>query len=162
MKVVTKVLPGTSNYANEQKFERYARILGPLGRMAAGIGIPPGTSARMAKIRGSITPSIGKPGISAGLPGRRDCSIVLAPEAFEPSFLSKDSYEWSTEYVRKLWDRTRGWTPLQSMLYVDTKTWLPDDLLVKADKMTMANFTGGCGCLYWTHGASRICSVASR
>ena len=28
--------------------------------------------------------------------------------------------------------------PLDSMLYVDTKTWLPDDLLVKADKMTMA------------------------
>ncbi|MEY3289442.1 MAG: hypothetical protein RLZZ419_1684 [Pseudomonadota bacterium] len=27
---------------------------------------------------------------------------------------------------------------LNSMLYVDTKTWLPDDLLVKADKMTMA------------------------
>jgi len=25
------------------------------------------------------------------------------------------------------------------MLYVDTKTWLPDDLLVKADKMTMAS-----------------------
>jgi asparagine synthase (glutamine-hydrolysing) len=24
------------------------------------------------------------------------------------------------------------------MLYVDTKSWLPDDLLVKADKMTMA------------------------
>jgi asparagine synthase (glutamine-hydrolysing) len=29
--------------------------------------------------------------------------------------------------------------PLNKMLYVDTKTWLPDDLLVKADKMTMAN-----------------------
>jgi asparagine synthase (glutamine-hydrolysing) len=29
--------------------------------------------------------------------------------------------------------------PLSKMLYVDTKTWLPDDLLVKADKMTMAN-----------------------
>src|SRR6202158_5686989 len=29
--------------------------------------------------------------------------------------------------------------PLGKMLYVDTKTWLPDDLLVKADKMTMAN-----------------------
>jgi asparagine synthase (glutamine-hydrolysing) len=28
---------------------------------------------------------------------------------------------------------------LSKMLYVDTKTWLPDDLLVKADKMTMAN-----------------------
>jgi asparagine synthase (glutamine-hydrolysing) len=28
--------------------------------------------------------------------------------------------------------------PVSRMLYVDTKTWLPEDLLVKADKMTMA------------------------
>jgi asparagine synthase (glutamine-hydrolysing) len=28
---------------------------------------------------------------------------------------------------------------LNKMLYVDTKSWLPDDLLLKADKMTMAN-----------------------
>ena len=28
---------------------------------------------------------------------------------------------------------------LNRMLYVDTKTWLPDDLLIKADKITMAN-----------------------
>lgn len=32
-----------------------------------------------------------------------------------------------------------GAPPLERMLYVDLKTWLPDDLLVKADKMTMAN-----------------------
>ena len=30
-------------------------------------------------------------------------------------------------------------SPLNRMLYVDTKVWLPDDLLLKADKMTMAN-----------------------
>ena len=28
---------------------------------------------------------------------------------------------------------------LDQMLYADTKTWLPDDLLIKADKMTMAS-----------------------
>jgi asparagine synthase (glutamine-hydrolysing) len=28
---------------------------------------------------------------------------------------------------------------VNKMLYVDTKTWLPDDLLLKADKITMAN-----------------------
>jgi asparagine synthase (glutamine-hydrolysing) len=28
---------------------------------------------------------------------------------------------------------------LEQMLYIDTKTWLPDDLLVKADKISMAN-----------------------
>jgi asparagine synthase (glutamine-hydrolysing) len=32
-----------------------------------------------------------------------------------------------------------GCSHLDRMLYVDTKTWLPDDLLIKADKITMAN-----------------------
>ena len=36
------------------------------------------------------------------------------------------------------YERTRGLPPLQRMLYYDQKVWLPDDLLVKADKMTMA------------------------
>jgi asparagine synthase (glutamine-hydrolysing) len=30
-------------------------------------------------------------------------------------------------------------SPLNRMLYADSKVWLPDDLLLKADKMTMAN-----------------------
>jgi asparagine synthase (glutamine-hydrolysing) len=33
----------------------------------------------------------------------------------------------------------RGTSPLNRMLHVDTKVWLPDDILVKADRMTMAN-----------------------
>lgn len=33
----------------------------------------------------------------------------------------------------------RDASPLNRMLHVDTKVWLPDDLLVKADRMTMAN-----------------------
>ena len=33
----------------------------------------------------------------------------------------------------------RNENTLDAMLYIDTKTWLPDDLLIKADKMTMAN-----------------------
>jgi asparagine synthase (glutamine-hydrolysing) len=32
-----------------------------------------------------------------------------------------------------------GASPLNRMLYADAKVWLPDDLLLKADKMTMAN-----------------------
>jgi asparagine synthase (glutamine-hydrolysing) len=42
------------------------------------------------------------------------------------------------EVTRKLFGNVRGQSILAQMLYVDTKTWLPDDLLVKADKMTMA------------------------
>jgi asparagine synthase (glutamine-hydrolysing) len=43
------------------------------------------------------------------------------------------------EVVRPLHEDTRRLDLVSRMLYVDTKTWLPDDLLVKADKMTMAN-----------------------
>jgi asparagine synthase (glutamine-hydrolysing) len=40
--------------------------------------------------------------------------------------------------TRQLFSRINHGSSLDAMLYVDTKTWLPDDLLVKADKMTMA------------------------
>jgi asparagine synthase (glutamine-hydrolysing) len=41
--------------------------------------------------------------------------------------------------LRRLQEHVRGLNTLDAMLYIDTKTWLPDDLLIKADKMTMAN-----------------------
>jgi asparagine synthase (glutamine-hydrolysing) len=42
------------------------------------------------------------------------------------------------EPTRQLFNRIGGLPVLHQMLYVDTRTWLPDDLLIKADKMTMA------------------------
>ena len=45
----------------------------------------------------------------------------------------------AAKFVRSLFGRVQGQAILNQMLYVDTKTWLPDDLLVKADKMTMAS-----------------------
>lgn len=41
--------------------------------------------------------------------------------------------------LRACYARTSGCDPLSRMLYLDLKTWLVDDLLIKADKMTMAN-----------------------
>ncbi|WP_442496789.1 asparagine synthase (glutamine-hydrolyzing) [Methylobacter sp. sgz302048] len=40
--------------------------------------------------------------------------------------------------TRSLFEQADSLPLLHQMLYVDTKSWLPDDLLVKADKMTMA------------------------
>lgn len=53
----------------------------------------------------------------------------------------KDSIDrdYTVEPVRRLFAAVKGESILDQMLYVDTKTWLPDDLLIKADKMTMAN-----------------------
>ena len=41
-------------------------------------------------------------------------------------------------FIEGLFSSSRDWDPLSRMLYFDTKTWLVDDLLIKADRMTMA------------------------
>ena len=42
-------------------------------------------------------------------------------------------------YISELAAAVQDQGLLNQMLYIDTKTWLPDDLLIKADKITMAN-----------------------
>jgi asparagine synthase (glutamine-hydrolysing) len=42
-------------------------------------------------------------------------------------------------FMNDLYCRSNDLGFLEKMLYIDSKTWLPDDLLIKADKMTMAN-----------------------
>jgi asparagine synthase (glutamine-hydrolysing) len=43
------------------------------------------------------------------------------------------------QLTRSFFDRVAGQHPLNQMLYFDTRVYLVDDLLVKADKMTMAS-----------------------
>lgn len=45
----------------------------------------------------------------------------------------------SDEIVRAAYERAAAFEPLDQMLYVYSKQWLADDLLLKADKMTMAH-----------------------
>ena len=58
---------------------------------------------------------------------------------YTPSFLAATRVGRSTQVVRDLFQNIAGRPLLDQMLYVDSKTWLPDDLLIKADKITMAN-----------------------
>ena len=48
--------------------------------------------------------------------------------------------EWThTDVTAPLYAESEGWDPVARMQYVDLFTWLRGDILVKADKMTMAN-----------------------
>jgi asparagine synthase (glutamine-hydrolysing) len=58
---------------------------------------------------------------------------------YSSAFAADVDKQASSHPATKLFRNGHGAGPLGKMLYVDTKTWLPDDLLVKADKMTMAN-----------------------
>lgn len=62
----------------------------------------------------------------------------IKPALYLPEFAARFAAAASTAPTRRLFERVGGLGRLDRMLYVDTKTWLPDDLLVKADKMTMA------------------------
>ena len=57
---------------------------------------------------------------------------------YQPSFASRLSDE-SDVFFENLFGILPKSSSLRKMSYVDIKSWLPDDLLVKADKMTMAN-----------------------
>jgi asparagine synthase (glutamine-hydrolysing) len=63
----------------------------------------------------------------------------MAKELYTPDFWEHLNKSFSLEAVKRYLRRTNGQGLVNQMLYVDTKTSLPDDLLLKADKMTMAN-----------------------
>ncbi len=58
---------------------------------------------------------------------------------YRPEYAGAIDHEYAVEPLHRLRSRVKGQSTLDQMLYVDSKTWLPDDLLLKADKMTMAN-----------------------
>jgi asparagine synthase (glutamine-hydrolysing) len=60
-------------------------------------------------------------------------------KVYSADFAQAIDREHTLEPVRRLQAHVLGQNTLDAMLYIDTKTWLPDDLLIKADKMTMAN-----------------------
>jgi asparagine synthase (glutamine-hydrolysing) len=58
---------------------------------------------------------------------------------YSSDFASQIEKSRSLEPVRQLHAGAKDYALVDRMLYIDSKSWLPDDLLIKADKMTMAN-----------------------
>lgn len=58
---------------------------------------------------------------------------------YGPLMKERNAFRPSDELVVDLYRKTLGFEFLDQLLYVYSKQWLPDDLLLKADKMTMAH-----------------------
>jgi asparagine synthase (glutamine-hydrolysing) len=58
---------------------------------------------------------------------------------YSSDFANLSDKAFATRPMRDIMSSSQGFGLINRMLYVDTKTSLPDDLLLKADKMTMAN-----------------------
>ena len=62
----------------------------------------------------------------------------LREKLIKPGFFSACNENFAEKVFSQYYGGVSTDLDLNRMLFVDTKTWLPDDLLVKADKMTMA------------------------
>ncbi|HVM61580.1 MAG TPA: asparagine synthase (glutamine-hydrolyzing) [Verrucomicrobiae bacterium] len=131
---------GYPNYPNMLKLDRIRSTLGPLAR-------PVGTMAARAGVW-LVNERAHRYGNALGRP-LADCyySRTSGPTAFfqqqaneffTPEFLNVSRSVAPAEEIARLLKPAENCGLLDQMLYIDTKTWLPDDLLVKADKMTMA------------------------
>jgi asparagine synthase (glutamine-hydrolysing) len=71
-----------------------------------------------------------------------DASYRGVAHAFDDDFVAAmfcDAAATVNELLAPYFQATRTMSALRRMLYLDCNVWLPDDLLVKADKMTMAH-----------------------
>ncbi len=69
----------------------------------------------------------------------RGVSVALDPELRRRLFGEERASADAEAEWQAIWAASAGRSPLSRLLHADLKTWLPDDLLVKADKMTMAS-----------------------
>jgi asparagine synthase (glutamine-hydrolysing) len=125
-----EALAGYGIYGRMLAIERARSVGGPL--------VPPAASGAMRFVRrGKVRKYLSmlrEPLETRYLGVGRAFSDLLLVEAFGPHALDdlRSRFE-------PLWRRTRGAPALARMLYNDTSVWLPDDLLIKADKMSMSS-----------------------
>jgi asparagine synthase (glutamine-hydrolysing) len=132
---------GYSNYRNILWFERLKRFPTPVRQLfTAGFSmlahfVWPGSSAKSTHfLRSRLEDSyFGRTSHPARFFNHQWHQFYSSD--FAQSVDKKFSSQPATKHLRN----GHRVEPLAKMLYVDTKTWLPDDLLIKADKMTMAN-----------------------
>jgi asparagine synthase (glutamine-hydrolysing) len=132
---------GYPNYRNLLWLERIKSVLGPLSS-SVGAGLATMNRALGMRQLAKYAPLLRQPF------GSYYYSRISSPNTFfnssamnlyAPEFAAHVNKQFSTAPATQYLANGAGTSTLNKMLYVDTKTALPDDLLLKADKMTMAN-----------------------
>jgi asparagine synthase (glutamine-hydrolysing) len=132
---------GYPNYPNQLALNTLRTLCGPLrfcvGKFAEGFGKL--IENRRLQEYGRLLPLELKDYYwsRAGSPFERDNGIggIKYTEEFRNIIQSCGN----NSLIERLFKRVENISLLNQMLYIDTKTWLPDYLLLKADKITMSN-----------------------
>jgi asparagine synthase (glutamine-hydrolysing) len=132
---------GYPNYPNMLCLHQIDKALGPLARPVGTVSAAAGRLLRDGRLE-RYGAALGRSFASQYFSRTSGPTFYFnrhASDFFTPDFLANTSVLSSTAFVERLAQNVGDQPLLNKMLYVDTKTWLPGDLLIKADKMTMAN-----------------------
>jgi asparagine synthase (glutamine-hydrolysing) len=105
-----------------------ARLLGPLAGLASRFMPDPKLRKYLRWL--SLPLEQRYRGISVAFPDHEKAKLLGIP--------ASKAGDRVVAHLQKHWRETEGLPPLERMLELDRRVWLPDDLLVKADKITMA------------------------
>ncbi|MQY25623.1 asparagine synthase (glutamine-hydrolyzing) [Nocardia aurantia] len=122
---------GYTIYREPLSLKPFEYLPGPLRALAGRLSerIPDGTRGKSLLHRGSLP-----------LEQRYYGNARSFSDAQLRSVLREFRPEWTHQDVTApIYTRSRGWDPVARMQHLDLFTWLRGDILVKADKMTMAN-----------------------
>jgi asparagine synthase (glutamine-hydrolysing) len=129
-----EVFSGYNNYGKRARDERITRILGaPWSPLRAVIPWLPAVLRKDRLIKAASRPV-----------AERYVTIPnIFDEAVRPSLYS-DAFRRATRerlaaYAARFFDECNSADYLDRIMYVDTRLWLPDDLLTKVDRSTMAH-----------------------
>jgi len=130
-----EILAGYPGYGRMQSISRTQRLLGPYGTrlLARGLSFP-GLPHRLRRFAEWMDKPL--PERYQGV--RRMMTHGLLRQIGRNGFPTREDSQYRLELFQKLYSRAQHCSELNQMLAVDLQAWLPDDLLVKADKMTMA------------------------
>lgn len=132
---------GYQNYRSLVWLERLKRMAGPFAKGLGQVMKSMGKAISLGRFS-KYVPLLSLP-ISKYYYSRTSSPFTLLNREFEQFYLSSFrntiTKDFSIEPSITCFQNGDLADDLSKMLYVDTKTWLPDDLLIKADKMTMAN-----------------------
>lgn len=132
---------GYENYRNLFWFENLKTALGPL-RGPVGSGMSRLGQLLHSRVLAKYGPRMGvkfEQYYLSRTSSPFDFFTRESRDLYSDEMAQKVDKDESASATRKYLSRAAGYGWLEKMLYVDTNTWLPDNLLIKADKMTMAN-----------------------
>jgi len=126
---------GYERFAAGMAAERFATLPAPVrGAAQQAIGVLP-----RGALRGRVGSAQRFAGQAArGLPWAYLEWISYVPDEWRRRLLHEPSSRGRDDYAR-IWDATKGAATLDRLLALNLQTYLPDDLLVKADRMSMAH-----------------------